>query len=183
MNKDHADAATASFLKRQENWRQRRSRLSAQHDALVAERAAQRLVADRLAQERAIEDARHRAATAPAKRTLPVVESDGRPKTRGDCYPGPRPCAYIGCRHHLLVEVMFSGKLQFHNALCRDHESLGNVMVAKLEAMGETCSLDFADRGEHTLQEVSEAFGLTRERVRQIEMMALRKLKAAARKL
>jgi DNA-directed RNA polymerase sigma subunit (sigma70/sigma32) len=42
--------------------------------------------------------------------------------------------------------------------------------------MVESCALDVADRGEHTLNEVGEMLGVSRERVRQIEEQALRKL-------
>lgn len=42
--------------------------------------------------------------------------------------------------------------------------------------MAETCALDVADRGPHTLDEIAGHLGLTRERVRQIEESAMRKL-------
>jgi len=45
--------------------------------------------------------------------------------------------------------------------------------------MQETCALDVADDGGHTLDEVAELVGLTRERVRQIEIVALVKVRAA----
>ena len=41
--------------------------------------------------------------------------------------------------------------------------------------MPETCSLDVAERGEHTLEEVGAVVGHTRERVRQVQEAALRK--------
>lgn len=37
-----------------------------------------------------------------------------------------------------------------------------------LDEMTDTCALDVADRGEHTLEEVGEVLGVVRERVRQI---------------
>ncbi len=46
--------------------------------------------------------------------------------------------------------------------------------------MKESCVLDVADRGGITLEEVGDALGLTRERVRQIETRGLIKVKAAA---
>ena len=39
-----------------------------------------------------------------------------------------------------------------------------------------TCTLDVADLGGLTLEEIGEFFGLTRERIRQIEQEAIRKL-------
>jgi hypothetical protein len=41
----------------------------------------------------------------------------------------------------------------------------------------ETCSLDVADRGGMTLEEVGEIMNLTRERIRQVEVRGLYKLK------
>ena len=46
-----------------------------------------------------------------------------------------------------------------------------------LEKMPHTCSLDLADRGESTLEVVSKTFGVTRERIRQIEVDALEKVR------
>ena len=79
------------------------------------------------------------------------------PATRGDCVNGPRPCQHITCRHNLTVDHYAGGAI---------HVRFGN---------GETCSLDVADRGEHTLQEVADVMGITREAVRKIEGEALRK--------
>jgi len=45
----------------------------------------------------------------------------------------------------------------------------------------ETCSLDVADRGGITLEEVGDILNLTRERVRQVEVRGLLKLKMQGR--
>jgi hypothetical protein len=94
-------------------------------------------------------------------------ELEGRPRTRGECRDGIRPCPYL-CRHHLAIEV---------------NEQLGHITFlfpdVPLEEMGETCSLDFAERGGMTLDEVGKALGVTRERARQIEEMGIRKVKNA----
>jgi hypothetical protein len=39
------------------------------------------------------------------------------------------------------------------------------------------CVLDVADEGEHTLEEVSVLLGVSRERIRQIEWIAFKKLR------
>jgi hypothetical protein len=79
------------------------------------------------------------------------------PRTRGDCVGGPRPCPHVGCHYHLWL----------------DHKASSTVVLDELH---ETCALDVADRGDHTLAQVGRVLGVTRERVRQIEAGALRKL-------
>jgi hypothetical protein len=90
---------------------------------------------------------------------------DARPKTRGDCVDGPRPCPWVGCRHHLYLEVS---------------EATGRIKVAfpgaKPWHLAESCSLDVADRGEHLLRDVGLVLNLTRERARQITDTALANL-------
>lgn len=57
---------------------------------------------------------------------------------------------------------------------CRYHIADGATPV---------CALDVAGEGPHTLDEVGEFFGVSRERVRQIEVLALAKLKKVAPKV
>lgn len=82
--------------------------------------------------------------TAPAQA---VVVAPARPRTRGECVNGPRPCPWRACRFHL-----------------GDHGR-------------ESCALDVAARGGITLAEVGDVIGVTREWVRQIEVGAIRKLR------
>lgn len=116
----------------------------------------------------------------PTRHRLPVLPPDvppappddpqpQRPRTRGDCVGGPRPCGFYSCRHHLGLEVGAGGAVR----LSLDPDDL--------DTAPETCSLDIADRAaqgdEVTLDEVGQLLGgLTRERVRQIESSGLRKL-------
>lgn len=88
-----------------------------------------------------------------------------RPKTRGECVDGPRPCPWASCRHHLLLYVTAVGSIR------KTH--------ATIDKLPESCSLDVAERGGLTLSEVGELMGCTRERVRQIEVATLLKLRAA----
>ena len=94
---------------------------------------------------------------------LPVNYPDvERPKTRGDCLPGgcneERPCPWVSCHHHLAIDVKPNGNLV--------------VRTTEIADMRESCALDVADRGGATLEEVGEAMGVTRERVRQLEEAA-----------
>lgn len=89
-----------------------------------------------------------------------------RPKTRADCANVPRPCPFVGCRHHLYLDVSErTGNLKF------------NFPEHELEDMKDTCALDIADDGVATLERVGEAMNLTKERVRQIEEIGNRKMK------
>ncbi len=86
-----------------------------------------------------------------------------RPRTRGDCKDGYRPCPYALCRHWLGLDVTEAGS------------------IAMRPVGGDSCALDVADRGEHSLDEVGEALGVTREMIRLIEVKALLKLRRLGR--
>lgn len=91
-----------------------------------------------------------------------AIAEQTRPRSRGDCGNRRRPCPYVSCRHHLYLDVnpeTGSIKLNFP-----DKE------VWELE---ETCSLDVAERGGITLEDVGNIMSLTRERIRQIEITSL----------
>lgn len=88
-----------------------------------------------------------------------------RPKTRKDCEFGPRPCPFVSCRHHLYLDANPSGSVTFAH---------GN---ADVDQIPETCALDVAGRGPHTLEEVGDILALTKERLRQIEFNALAKMR------
>ncbi len=89
-----------------------------------------------------------------------------RPKEREDCKLGDRPCPFVSCKYHLYLDVnpnTGSIKLNFPD-------------LAVWE-LSETCSLDVAERGGITLEEVGELLNLTRERIRQVEATGLEKLR------
>ena len=91
-----------------------------------------------------------------------------RPKARSDCKTGPRPCPFVSCKYHLYLDV---------------HPETGSIKInfpdLEVWEMAETCALDVADRGGTTLEEVGEILNLTRERIRQVEVRGLMKLKEA----
>ena len=89
-----------------------------------------------------------------------------RPTSRSECLEMERPCLFVSCRHHLYLDVnpeTGSVKLNFPDKEPWDLE--------------ETCALDVADRGGITLEEVGDILNLTRERIRQVEVRGLLKLK------
>jgi len=97
---------------------------------------------------------------------FPVVDDLDRPKDRGECKEGMRPCPYVSCKHHLYLDVNpETGSIKL------------NFPDLEVSEMAETCSLDVADRGGITLEEVGEILNLTRERIRQVEVRGLLKLK------
>ena len=102
----------------------------------------------------------------------PAQAPHQRPRTRADCIRGPRPCPYVGCKHHLMLDIGASG------------ESL-RLVADEPDQMAETCALDVAERGGATLEDIGEMIGVSKEAVRQLEEKALRRLRlnAAAMRL
>ncbi len=94
-----------------------------------------------------------------------------RPTERKQCMNEKRPCLFVSCKHHLYLDVNpETGSIKF------------NFPEKEVWEMKETCSLDVADRGGITLEEVGEILNLTRERIRQVEVKGLTKLKHQSRK-
>lgn len=102
----------------------------------------------------------------------PEDTSEGRPRTRGECAGGERPCPYVSCRYHLFLDV---------------NPSAGSVKLnfpdLEVWEMNTSCALDVADQGGVSLDGVGTILNLTRERARQIEFKALRRVQISDRKL
>ena len=85
-----------------------------------------------------------------------------RPRSRAACARGLRPCPWVGCRWHLALV------------------SLDPLLILDPSTMLHTCALDVADKGGQTLEEVAQIYGLSRERIRQIEERMLERLRPRA---
>ena len=89
-----------------------------------------------------------------------------RPRTRAECSQEARPCPWVACKHHLYLDI---------------NPETGSIKInfPDLEPweLQHTCALDVAERGGITLEEVGEIMNLTRERIRQVEVRGLLKLK------
>ncbi len=99
----------------------------------------------------------------------PPVEDVTRPKNRGECRGVEGPCPWVACKHHLYLDV---------------NPETGSIKLnfPDLEPweLAQTCALDVAERGGITLEEVGEIMNLTRERIRQVEVRGLLKLKMSS---
>jgi hypothetical protein len=85
----------------------------------------------------------------------------GCPRTDGDV--GPRRCAHVDCRHHL------------HQLGARG--PLPNPRRARsLHAAADTCALDVAEQGPHTLRQVAAAIGVSRQAAGNLASTALDKV-------
>ena len=97
---------------------------------------------------------------------LVYPEDVERPHTRAECMAMPRPCPFVSCEHHLYLDVNpDSGAIKL------------NFPHLEVWEMAETCSLDVADRGGITLEDVGAILNLTRERIRQVEVRGLVKIR------
>jgi hypothetical protein len=83
--------------------------------------------------------------------------------------PRRRPCPFVSCRHHLYLDTTSTGGIKI------------NFPGLEPWEIPVSCSLDAGGRGGMTLEEISEAMNMTRERVRQVEVKALIKLKRRLR--
>ena len=101
-----------------------------------------------------------------AQGTVPEIMDYERPSTRAECRDAKRPCLYVSCRYHLYLDVNpITGSIKL------------NFPDKEVWQLQETCSLDVAERGGITLEEVGEIMNLTRERIRQVEVNGLDKLR------
>jgi hypothetical protein len=97
---------------------------------------------------------------------LQYPEGVDRPRHRGECQTMERPCPFVSCEHHLYLDVNpNSGAIKL------------NFPHLEVWEMAETCALDVADRGGITLEEVGAILNLTRERIRQVEVRGLGKIR------
>ncbi|HJL43971.1 MAG TPA: sigma factor-like helix-turn-helix DNA-binding protein [Myxococcales bacterium LLY-WYZ-16_1] len=130
------------------------------------------------------ESARQRSMTIPRKQmlrdrrrmlsqgTLPEILEYDRPRNRAECRHADRPCLYVSCRYHLYLDV---------------NPATGSIKInfpdKQIWELEETCALDVAERGGVTLEEVGVIMNLTRERIRQVEVTGLEKLRGSEREL
>ena len=104
--------------------------------------------------------------------TQSATAQAARPQTRAECAQEQRPCPWVSCKHHLYLDVNpRTGSIKL------------NFPDLEPWELQHTCSLDVADDGGHTLEEVGDITNLTRERIRQLEFRGLVELRGRSRSL
>lgn len=102
----------------------------------------------------------------------PYPDGIERPKTRAECAAVERPCPFVSCKWNLYLDVSRrTGAIKFN---------FPDLEPEDIAADG-SCVLDVTDRGAATLEQTGALINTTRERIRQIEVMALRKIVEPAR--
>lgn len=95
-----------------------------------------------------------------------------RPRTFADCDAADLgagvPCPFVSCKHHVALDVNERAGSIKSNFPDRDPDEIPH-----------TCTLRVAERGGATLDDVAAVMNLTRERVRQIQDIALAKIRHA----
>ncbi len=95
------------------------------------------------------------------------------PTKRSECRGGPRPCPLVGCVYNNYLTILSGGAIRINKKGVEPEDASKKT----------SCALDVADAGEHTLDYVGEILGLTRERIRQIEVEAVSKVRTELAKL
>ena len=114
-----------------------------------------------------------RAERAAYAEAFPIEDVQGmsRPTTRAECRQHAGPCPWVACKHHLYLDI---------------NPQTGSIKInfPDLEPweLSQTCALDVAEAGALTLEQVGEITNLTRERVRQVEVIGLSKLASSAKR-
>ena len=113
-----------------------------------------------------------------------------QPQTRADCADGPRPCSWVRCVHHTLIERPLHGEerrqhsarwlpgVRLHPA-ARTATSLSDA----LSRLPASCVLDVVDAAPDglDLRQIGELLGVSGEAIRLVERRALHKMRDAVK--
>jgi len=111
---------------------------------------------------------------------LPMVDErlPEQPWTRRGCADVPRPCPFISCEAHLAWYVRHKSDLPGGGPRLIRASMTDDEIVEALLGLRESCALDVAARGGVELEEVADILGLSKQRVQQLEIRGLLKLRA-----
>ena len=98
-----------------------------------------------------------------------ALAENPRPRTRAECKLGPRPCPWLGCKHHLGLDVNHVGSVRVLDGWDDGRDSCVLDVADRAPVEGEWGELGY----HRSLEAIGALLGITRERVRQIEVAAL----------
>lgn len=85
-----------------------------------------------------------------------------RPRTRGECRGGIRPCPFVSCRYHLFLDI---------------DEETGEIRLnypgKEIFELENTCSLDIAEQGGVPLPEVARILNVGQKAIRNLVVRSL----------
>lgn len=103
-----------------------------------------------------------------------------RPRTRGDCVDGPRPCPWVGCRYNLYLDVR-----RAHPVKRRRYPPEVRLSHPDREPWevppDQSCALDVADSGRQGTREVGRLLGISNSRSDQLTAIAQHKIRSNLR--
>lgn len=105
---------------------------------------------------------------------LAVWQPPERPTKRSECRNAIRPCPWISCRMHLANDDNDEGAPRVDVEMVRAIEL---ALECDEPVPFDTCALDVAERGDHTMEEVQEAFGIWHTNAEDALRSALLKLR------
>jgi hypothetical protein len=91
-------------------------------------------------------------------REMSMATRRKRPTKRREC-PDARPCPWVSCRDNLSIAITRKKFVNFTGS-------------EDPKEWGQNCCLDHAEKGPVTLEDIGALMGVTRERIRQIEISA-----------
>lgn len=112
-----------------------------------------------------------------ASRSDWILSQETRPKTRGDCVGGQRPCPWVGCKWHLAIDVNEAGSLKINFPATNATDDLTDEYI-DWDSMKETCSLDVVDKSNGLLpSEIGQLLNCVESNIQRIEHDYLTKLR------
>lgn len=109
-----------------------------------------------------------------------------RPRTRAGCNV-EGVCPFVSCRHHLFLDVNQTGSIKTgalkYFVIGRspaDFDKWAEDLTDRLVEADHTCALDAAEDGPRQLDQIGELIGVSRQRVRQVEIVAVESFQEAA---
>ena len=98
------------------------------------------------------------------------------PRRLEECPDDDEQCPYVACRYHLWTDIV--GRSVRYGKQGSEREYRYEMVQTDAWGSWPTCALRAARQGPRTLDEVGDVLGVTRERVRQIQVAAMAHLAA-----